>query len=75
MPKLTLQTTIKNLQKKEYVKAMKETDYGWKPSKNYPDVGCPSDLQFIRMADEPHQGRCFMDCKDCWEYVLKNKWR
>lgn len=72
--KPTLQATIGDLQRKEYIKAMKETEYGWKASGKYKRIYCPSDLQFVSMREEPHPDKCIMDCKECWEYVLENKW-
>lgn len=74
MDKPTLQSVIRDLQRKEYIKTMKETEYGWKAKGKYRGIGCPSDLQFVSMKDEPHPTRCITDCKECWEYVLKNKW-
>lgn len=75
MSKLTLRVTLSNLQKKEYVEAMNETEYGWRASKSerFNHVGCPDDLYFISREDLPHRGNCFMECEDCWHYVLKNK--
>lgn len=74
MSKLTLDMIVKDKQKEEYLKAMKITEYGFKPCGKYKMIGCPSDLPFVRLEDEPHMTRCIMECKDCWEYVLKNKW-
>lgn len=62
-----------HLNRKKYIEAMKQTEYGWNPTENFPDVGCPSDLTFISEDDEPYKRSCFMDCEDCWKYVLKNK--
>ena len=62
-----------SLFRKKYIQAMKETECGWKPSRNFPDVGCPSDLHFVSMKDEPYKGHCMCSCEECWEYVLKNK--
>lgn len=65
---------FKHLTRKKYIEAMNETEYGWKPKGMFSHVGCPSDLEFISEEDEPYKGKsCFMDCKECWEYVLKNK--
>ena len=72
--KPTLQSAIGDLQRKKYIEAMKETSFGWKKSKMFPNVGCPSDLEFVSMREEPHPYNCIMDCKECWEYVLENKW-
>ena len=73
--KPNLQTVIKDLQRKQYIEAMKKSSCGWKASKEFEGVGCPSDLPFISMKDEPHPNKCIMDCEACWEYVLKNKWK
>lgn len=70
----TVEALVRDLQRKEYIKAMKETEYGWKPKGRYSHVGCPSDLQFISDSDLPHKTKCIVDCKECWEYVLENKW-
>lgn len=74
--KLGLDTVIKGLQRKEYIKVMEETDYGWKNGKHgeYKHIGCPADLPFIRLEEQPHEGMCLTkSCKECWEYVLNNK--
>lgn len=73
--KPTLKSTVRDLQRKEYIKAMKETEYGWKARGKYEGVGCPDDLPFVFESDRPHRRHCYMDCEDCWNYVLKNKWR
>lgn len=62
-----------HLHRKKYIEAMEQTEYGWKPSENFPKVGCPSDLYFVSVNDEPSSYECVMDCEDCWKYVLKNK--
>ena len=72
--KLTINDVTRTLQKNEYIRAMKKTEYGWKPKGSYSHVGCPTDLYFISEADLPHKTNCIVDCKECWEYVLKNKW-
>lgn len=73
--KPTLQSVIRSLQRKQYVECMKNTEYGWKARGKYKGISCPSDLPFISMKDEPHPDKCIVDCKECWEYVLKNKWK
>ena len=65
----------KHLNRVEFIKVMKASKYGWKAVEGYGQVGCPSDLYFISDADLPHPSKCIIDCKDCWEYVLKNKWK
>lgn len=76
MNKLTLEKTMKDLQRKEFIQAMEETEYGWKASRSrrFSHVGCPNDLYFIHDTDLPHEKNCVVDCKECWNYVLKNKW-
>lgn len=75
MSKLTLSSTIKDMQKKDYVRAMKETKCGWNASssREFNHVGCPNDLHYVRDEDMPHPKHCIMSCEDCWEYVLNNK--
>lgn len=75
MKELTVEMFYKDKQREEFMKVMKETEYGWRSSGKYANVGCPSDLPFVSENDEPHKGSCHMDCKDCWKYVLKNKWK
>lgn len=62
-----------HLNRKKYIEAMEETNYGWMITENFPNVGCPSDLEFISVEDEPFKGECHMGCRACWEYVLNNK--
>lgn len=73
---LSLGSVIRNLQKEQYVRAMKETNYGWEASKSerFNHVGCPDDLFFVSSHDLPHPTECRCECEDCWHYVLKNKW-
>ena len=73
--KLTLDDVIKDLEKEHYRRIMKETECGWKSAGQYANIGCPSDIQFISVEDEPHKGKCFSDCEECWKYVLETKWR
>lgn len=62
-----------HLNRKKYIEAMEATRYGWESSKEFPNVCCPSDLQFIRVEDEQYKGHCHSTCNECWEYVLNNK--
>lgn len=77
MSKLNLDSVIKDLQRKKYIEAMKETRYGWERSKseNYSHVGCPDDLDFVSEKDLPHPTDCVCECEYCWNYVLYNKWK
>ena len=65
---------VKDLQRKEYINIMKETNFGWNSSGAYKNIGCPTDIPFIFAKDMPHPRNCIMGCKECWNYVLKNKW-
>lgn len=65
----------KDLKRKEYIEAMKDTRYGWVRSEKFPHVGCPSDLAFVSEADQPFGDECHTGCRRCWEYVLQNKWK
>ena len=64
---------FRHLTRKKYIEAMNETQYGWARSENFPHVGCPSDLEFISVYDQPFGKECHTSCKQCWEFVLKNK--
>lgn len=72
---LTINGAIRMLQRNEYIRAMRKTECGWKAKGEYSHVGCPDDLYFISENDLPHKTKCYMDCEQCWEYVLKNKWK
>lgn len=58
--------------KEQFKEIMELTHYGWKASGDFAHIGCPSDVEGVKESDEPHKG-CFMECEDCWKYVLKNK--
>lgn len=64
---------IKHLTRKQYIEAMINTEFGSKKSEKFPCVGCPSDVFGVSIEDEPYKGECHTTCKECWEYVLKNK--
>ena len=64
---------FKHLNRKKYIEAMEETQFGWKSAENFPNVCCPSDLEFISVEEEQYKGECHTTCEQCWKYVLENK--